>query len=149
MPLVEFKPQHVPTTTTDAERDYMGRVAALGCIVCRLLGFGPTPAQVHHIREGQGAAQRAGNYLTMPLCEPHHEGRHGVHGDKGCLRQLRMTEWDLLDITIGEVFAGKAPALAPPDTRGAHHMKGANHGGQTLQAGQQAQAPEGLTEPAP
>lgn len=27
----------------------------------------------------------------------------GVHGDKGCLRQLNMSELDLLDVTIGEL----------------------------------------------
>lgn len=96
-------PQRVTATTTDAEREYMGRVAALGCVVCRLLGFGATPAQVHHIRTGQGGAQRAGNYCTLPLCEPHHQGPQGIHGDRSCLRQLNLTEFDLLDITIGEL----------------------------------------------
>lgn len=33
----------------------MARVAALGCVVCRNLGFGPTPAAVHHIHAGQQA----------------------------------------------------------------------------------------------
>lgn len=90
--------------TTSAESAYMGRVAALGCVVCMLLGFGRTAAQVHHVRAGVGKAQRAGNYCTVPLCEPHHTGKHGVHGDRGCLRQLNLSELDLLDITIGELF---------------------------------------------
>ena len=81
----------------------MGRVAALGCVVCRLFGYGPSPAQVHHVRAGVGKAQRAGNYCTLPLCEPHHTGDGGVHGDRACLRQLNLTELDLLDITIGEL----------------------------------------------
>lgn len=97
-------PQSVTTSTTEAEREYMGRVARLGCVVCRLLGFGATPAQVHHIRTGQGGAQRAGNYCVLPLCEPHHTGPRGIHGDRACLRQLNMTEMDLLDITIGDVY---------------------------------------------
>lgn len=92
---------------TKAERDYMGRVAALGCVVCRLMGMGATPAQVHHTREGQGGAQRSGNYLTLPLCEPHHTGPRGVHGDKSCLRILKVTELDLLDLTISEVMNGQ------------------------------------------
>ena len=106
MPVVVLEPApHVPVTTTDAERTYMGRVAALGCIVCRLLGFGWVAAQVHHVRAGVGKAQRAGNFCTVPLCEPHHTGPRGVHGDKGCLRQLNMSELDLLDVTIGELSA--------------------------------------------
>lgn len=92
-----------PATKTQAEAAYMGRVAALGCIVCRLLGDGPTPAQVHHVREGQGAAQRAGNYCTVPLCEPHHTGPAGIHGDRSALRMLKLDEMDLLNITIGEL----------------------------------------------
>lgn len=88
------------------ESEWMGQVASLGCIVCRLLGEGQTPAQVHHIREGQGASQRAGNFLTIPLCEPDHQGRRGVHGDRSRLRLLKMTELDLLDATVGLVFQG-------------------------------------------
>lgn len=94
---------------TERERDYMGRVAALGCVICRLLGNGPTPAQVHHIRTGQGGAQRAGNYLTLPLCEPHHTGPTGIHGDKSCLRLLKVTEIDLLDLTIAQVMVDVLP----------------------------------------
>lgn len=90
-------------TGTAAEKRYMGRVAALGCVVCRLLGFGSTPAQVHHCREEQGGGQRGGNFCTIPLCEPHHTGPTGLHGDKSALRQLKMTEMDLLDITIGDL----------------------------------------------
>jgi hypothetical protein len=92
-----------PKATNFAERDYMGRVAALGCIVCRLMGLGATGAQVHHVRAGQGKAQRAGSFCTVPLCEPHHTGPKGIHGDRACLRQLNMSEMDLLDCVIGEM----------------------------------------------
>lgn len=107
-----------PTTRakTTAEAEYMGRVAALGCVVCRLLGYGPTPAQVHHVRAGQGKAQRAGNFCVVPLCEPHHTGRHGVHGDRACLRQVNADELDLLDMTIRDVMAG-THKLPSPTTR--------------------------------
>jgi hypothetical protein len=102
LPELEEVP-HIAKTTTAAEREYMGRVAAMGCVVCRLMGLGPTGAQVHHVRAGVGKAQRAGNFCTVPLCEPHHTGPRGVHGDKGCLRQLNMSELDLLDYVIGEL----------------------------------------------
>jgi hypothetical protein len=107
---VDLQPMpDVPRTKTAAEAEYMGRVAILGCIVCRLLGYGPTPAQVHHVRAGQGKAQRAGNYCVIPLCEPHHVGAHGIHGDRACLRQLNVTEMDLLDTTIGDIAGKGAP----------------------------------------
>lgn len=102
---LEREPRREVPRVSAREREHMGRVAALGCIVCRLLGYGPTAAQVHHVRAGQGKAQRSGNFCTVPLCEPHHTGPRGVHGDRACLRQLNMDEMDLLDIVIGELAA--------------------------------------------
>lgn len=80
----------------------MGRVAALGCILCDHLGLGATPAQVHHIREGQGASQRASNFLTVPLCPEHHQGNTGLHGlgTSAFERTYRLSELDLLAMTI-------------------------------------------------
>lgn len=91
---------------TAAEREHMGKVAALGCVVCRLLGDGPTPAQVHHCREDQGGGQRGGNFCTIPLCPDHHTGPTGIHGDKSVMRLLKVTEMDLLDLTIGDLSKG-------------------------------------------
>lgn len=80
----------------------MGRVAGLGCILCRELGYGQTPAEVHHIRDGQGAAQRASDYLTVPLCPEHHRGNAGLHGlgVRGFEARYRLSELDLLALTI-------------------------------------------------
>lgn len=80
---------------TKAERLYMGRVAALSCAICDCEGV-----HVHHIREGQGMAQRASNWLTVPLCPTCHQGPHGVHGDKLLLRAQKLDEFDLLADTI-------------------------------------------------
>lgn len=86
---------------TKAEKHHMGRVAALGCVLCDILGCaGDTPANVHHIREGQGMAQRSSNWLVIPLCPTCHQGRHGIHGDKALLRLAKVEELDLLAITI-------------------------------------------------
>lgn len=60
--------------------EYMGKVAALGCCICRRLGYGPTPAQVHHRRTGTGAGRRASDRDTIPLCPEHHTGLAGIHG---------------------------------------------------------------------
>lgn len=86
--------------TTKAERDYMGRVAALPCVVC-----GSEPVQLHHVREGQGMAQRAQNWLVIPLCPSCHTGPRGIHGDKSVLRQIKKDEIDLLAETIGAMNA--------------------------------------------
>ena len=85
-----------------AGKRHMGRVAALGCILCRHLGYQGTPAEVHHIRDEQGAAQRSSDLLTAPLCPEHHRGGSGLHGIgvKAFERTYRLSELDLLAMTI-------------------------------------------------
>ena len=54
------------------ERAYYGRVAALGCIICK------APAEVHHLT-GAGMGLRAKYLEVIPLCHKHHRtGGHGV-----------------------------------------------------------------------
>lgn len=86
--------------TTTAERDHMGRVAALGCIVCRRLNLGATPAEVHHIREGTGKGQRASHFDTLPLCYLHHRGADGIHhiGVKAWTRRYWKERELLIDV---------------------------------------------------
>lgn len=62
-----------------------------------------TPAEIHHPREGQGGAQRASNWLAIPTCPDCHRGPHGIHGDKGLLKQAKVTEMDLLADTISRL----------------------------------------------
>ncbi len=80
---------------TRPEIRHMGRVAELPCVLC-----GEQGVQVHHIREGQGMAQRASNWLVVPLCPSCHTGPLGVHGDKTMMRINKMTELDMLAKTI-------------------------------------------------
>ena len=55
-----------------------GALCDIGCIVCRNLGLGESPAEIHHIRTGYGMSQRAPDNKTIPLCPAHH--RHGGYG---------------------------------------------------------------------
>ena len=83
--------------TSKRERDHLGRVAALGCLLCG------QPAQVHHLRAGQGMGQRASHFLTVPLCSDHHtDGGEGVafHASPRQFEALYGTELDLLARTI-------------------------------------------------
>ena len=93
---------------TKAERDHMGAVAAMGCIVCRNLGFGASPAEVHHI--GNGAlGKKASNFETIPLCPGHHRnGGHGVavHAGRKTFEANYGTERELLEQTRRELNAG-------------------------------------------
>ena len=90
---------------TKAERDHMGAVAALGCVVCRNLGFGETPAEVHHIGNGT-LGKKASNYETIPLCDAHHRnGGHGVavHAGRKTFEARYGTERELLEQTRREL----------------------------------------------
>jgi len=81
-----------------AERKYLGRVAALGCLICG------SPAQIHHPRFGQGLSQRAPNWLAIPLCPEHHQGNAegdiSVHGSPEQFKNFYGSELDLLADTI-------------------------------------------------
>ena len=83
--------------SNSAEKAYIGRVADLGCIVCQ------SPAQVHHIREGQGMAQRASNYLVIPLCQEHHTGSLSIHASPRQFKAIYGDELHLLAETIGRL----------------------------------------------
>ena len=81
---------------------HMAKVAALGCILCRHIGAGDSPAEVHHLKEECGVGQRQSDYLTIPLCPEHHRGESGLHGlgRKAFERTYRLTELDLLAMTL-------------------------------------------------
>lgn len=79
----------------------MGRVAGLGCVVCRRLGYGWVPAEVHHVAEGSGLRSA---FAVAPLCPTHHDekragtGFHGMGTEKFCakFRVPGETEYGLL-----------------------------------------------------
>lgn len=83
-------------------KQHMGEVAALGCALCVRLGWGKTPAQVHHLELETGAGQRQSDFLTIPLCPEHHTGGTGLHklGARGFTRRYGVSELDLLAQTL-------------------------------------------------
>lgn len=84
-----------------AVKAHMGNVAELGCILCRVLMLGQTPAELHHPRRGTGMGQKAPDTDVIPLCPEHHRGSTGVHGlgTKGFAERYGCTEADLLQLT--------------------------------------------------
>lgn len=97
---------------TKAERAHVDRVAALGCVACFVqAGVWGTPGEIHHIREGQGAAQRAGWFEILCLCTGHHRnddkkaGKIAIHGNTG--RKSFIAEYgsesELLELTINNI----------------------------------------------
>jgi hypothetical protein len=86
------------TYKTSDEKKHMSAVAELGCAICRRLGHEGTPAELHHIRSGQGWG-RPSNYFVIPLCPRHHRGDEGIHGlgTKGFPKHYGFTEQELLE----------------------------------------------------
>jgi hypothetical protein len=83
------------------DKHYMGLVGMQLCILCTELGMqqkGRT--YLHHIREGQGMSQRASNFLVIPLCYDCHQGPVGIHGTKALMAVAKVSELDLLALTI-------------------------------------------------
>lgn len=87
--------------TTKKEAAHLDRLSRLGCILCRHLDLGETPAEIHHPRTGLGMSQRAPHADAVPLCPTHHRGQTGVHGmgTRAFARHYGLTEADLLALT--------------------------------------------------
>ena len=83
---------------TNEERRYLSRVAELGGLVCRRMGYPDTPAEIHHKWAGTGAGRRSSHLEAMPLCPEHHRGKTGIHGlgTKGFPKHWGFDEDDLL-----------------------------------------------------
>jgi len=81
-----------------------GKLVELGCIACRIDGFGYSPPEIHHLRDGQGMGQRAPDDDTIPLCPRHHRHgyRHepfipGFHSHPKLFKERYGTERELLE----------------------------------------------------
>ena len=93
-----------PKRHTKAESEYLSAVAALCCVVCRRLGWGDSPAHVHHQRTGMGK-MRADHFHTAPLCPEHHVGKTGVHsmGRDEFTAMYGFSEVELVEQTRAEL----------------------------------------------
>jgi hypothetical protein len=67
-------------TSNAAEKRHLAKVAELGCALCAHLGYGRTPAEVHHVRVEHGWG-RSSHFDTIGLCWTHHQApKISVHG---------------------------------------------------------------------
>lgn len=81
---------------------YEARLRAIGCIV-GLLGFRAEcsgSVELHHPRDGVGAAQKNSDWVQVPCCWMHHQGELGIHRRKSFYARTKMDEWDLVGATI-------------------------------------------------
>ena len=73
------------------EKFHMGRVAQTGCVVCRRLGHGWVPGQVHHVAEGSSVRS---DFATVCLCPQHHTGPWSVHKAKERFFKVCGVPWE-------------------------------------------------------
>lgn len=95
----------MPKPLSAAERRHLGRIKSMPCVLCELLDREQLlPTEAHHPRFAAGMGQRAGHYMAIPLCGGFqagcHSGATGIHGDKSLLRIAKVTEEQLLNLTI-------------------------------------------------
>jgi len=86
----------------------MSRVAAIPCVVGQLGWSGECSGrlELHYLREGQGAAQRASDFLVIPVCTGHHTGAFGIHQRKAFYVRTKLDELDLLAFTLEQLNLG-------------------------------------------
>ena len=89
---------------TKDEKLWIADAVSLGCLPCRMSGLGPTPAEYHHKRQGQGAGRRASHYDGFPACPAHHRGTQhpqipSIHLDKARFIRQFGTESALVEQT--------------------------------------------------
>ena len=80
------------------QKKLYGKIAELGCSLCRHQGNAGTPAELHHIRRTMPRSVAP----VIPLCTYHHRGSntsiHGM-GRKRFEREYGITEEQLLEQT--------------------------------------------------
>lgn len=89
-----------------ADRIYLNNIVEMGCIVCRNMGYGASPAEAHHLRSGVGTGQRSDHKRAIALCPLHHRnGGYGIafHAGKKAWEEKYGTEEELLEQTHNEL----------------------------------------------
>ena len=80
---------------TKSEREYLGMIKTLHCVVCDQAG----PSDAHHIKQGQ-------TYTCIPLCKDCHQGSHnGIHGRQHMWKVKKMDELLALNNTIASLMS--------------------------------------------
>ena len=85
------------------EKEHYGKLAQLGCIVCRREGWGFSMAEIHHMRTNAGAGRKNHWSLSIPLCANHHRnGGFGIaiHAGQRTWEAKFGTEAELLSFTL-------------------------------------------------
>jgi hypothetical protein len=82
---------------TVAEREHVSKIREMPCSCCDA----PGPSEAHEIEQGSW-------FLSVPLCPECHRGGNGLHGKKTFMRIKKLSELDLLNISLGRLLYGRA-----------------------------------------
>lgn len=94
-----------------SDADWMGRVAALPCVIC--VEFDErqtTPTTVHHVCHDRWGTRKASDRMTIPLCDGHHQGQRdttklAIHRSKAEWREMYGPDHSWLgwvEVQLGE-----------------------------------------------
>jgi hypothetical protein len=82
-----------------AEKEHLRKVAELGCIICRKMGYPDSPAEIHHIKKGV-MSKRSTHFETIPLCPYHHRtSNEAYHFNSKTFTEKWGTQEQLLEET--------------------------------------------------
>lgn len=62
------------------------------------------PTYAHHPRFSEGMGTKASDYLAVPLCYEHHQGKTGIHGDRSAWNIAKINEPQALGLTIRKLM---------------------------------------------
>ena len=87
------------------KKEHMSKVAQLGCIVCKQMGYPDTPCELHHIKEkGKSKmGKKASDYEVIGLCYLHHRGDQGYHHSPKKFTERFGTQKELLQKVLSYV----------------------------------------------
>ena len=85
---------------TKAEKKHLNKVASLGCIACRQMGYFGTPAEIHHIKGKNIKSKKSSHFEVIPLCPYHHRTSNEAyhHSPKKFTEKFGTQEY-LLELT--------------------------------------------------
>ena len=65
--------------TKKHRKEHMSKVAKLGCIVCKQMGYPDTPCELHHIKDRRGMSKKSSDYEVLGLWYLPHRGDQVYH----------------------------------------------------------------------
>ncbi len=74
---------------TKHEKEWMDRVAQLGCIPCLKAEYETPQVELNHITEDTGMGKKSSNYEVFGICHPHHRT-----GGKGIALHAGVEKWE-------------------------------------------------------